>query len=115
MQFSPLNFCGLIQNVSQTGDITQSVKNGLVREIEIIKYECCSCAEQYDAKEDALECCHDVQRTTDCPVCNSACRDHRDATDCCLWKDLDGPTRWAMADKVEAGSTWAEVLNINNN
>lgn len=112
MQLSPLNFSGLIQNINQTGDITQTTTQGRVREITM--YQCCACNENHDDEADAAECCADVSETTNCPVCKRECRDHRDATDCCLWKDFDGPTRWAMADKVYAGSTWAEVLNIHH-
>lgn len=45
-----------------------------------------------------------------CPVCG---RDHdspHEAVECCLWKDLAAPARWAMAAAIEAGSTWADEL-----
>jgi hypothetical protein len=112
MQLSPLNFSGLIQNITQAGNTTETTTNGRVR--EIVLYECCECYERHEDEDDAAECCAEVSEYTDCPVCKCVCSDHRDATDCCLWKDFDGPTRWAMADKVEAGATWAEVLNFTN-
>jgi hypothetical protein len=112
MQVSPLNFSGLIQNINQAGNTTETTTNGRV--LEIVLYECCECYEQYEDEDDAADCCAKVSEKTDCPVCKCVCSDHRDATDCCLWKDFDAHTRWSMADKVEAGATWAEVLNFTN-
>jgi ssDNA-binding Zn-finger/Zn-ribbon topoisomerase 1 len=85
------------------------------RYTEVTMYRCDECDELHDWEDDAEECCaKDVAKTSEtepnCPVCNSEYSDHRQASDCCLWKDIDAPTRWAMADAVDAGSTWAVEL-----
>lgn len=49
-----------------------------------------------------------------CPVCREKWPDARTATDCCLWKDLNATTRYAVADKVAAGATWAEALGLKH-
>ena len=113
-QLSPLNFSGLIHlRGLQTEQQANKTK---ARAIEC--WRCVSCEEVYDDECEAEDCCagssHPEDAPTNCPVCGKTGTDHRDASDCCLWKDFDGPTRWAMADKVEAGSTWAEVLNISH-
>jgi hypothetical protein len=45
-----------------------------------------------------------------CPVCGSSSDSPHYATECCLWKDLDAPTRWKIAAAVDLGSTWPEAL-----
>jgi len=85
----------------------------------VVVYECLGCGEQHDYSDDAANCCptedevllaHEVK--VHCPVCDALIGEgaYREATDCCLWKDLDAHTRWAIADKVEAGSTWQEAI-----
>lgn len=80
---------------------------------EVVMYRCNECDELHDWESDAEECCATevtASAKPNCPVCDSEYSDHREASDCCLWKDLDAPTRWAMADAVDAGSTWANEL-----
>ena len=80
----------------------------------ITLYQCDACKEEYDSRSEAEDCCAeeepDDQESTDCPVCGSESYDYRAATDCCLWKDLDAPKRWAIADAVEDGVTWQEAI-----
>jgi hypothetical protein len=104
-------------------------------------WKCPDCAEVYDDEDEAVECCrdddhlhtlhdqdeaveccrdddhlhtlHDQDGVSLCPICASSNTDARQASDCCLWKDLDAPTRWAMADQVEAGASWVDLLQIN--
>lgn len=45
-----------------------------------------------------------------CPVCGEKSTSPHEAVECCLWKDLDAPTRWTVAAALEAGSTWTEEL-----
>ena len=85
---------------------------------EVMMYRCTECREIHDDEDDAADCCapdaveglHDEEQATHCPVCALKFNSARDAADCCLWKDIDAPTRWRMADQVNAGATWAEVL-----
>jgi len=86
---------------------------------EVIMYRCTVCDELHDDEDDAAECCapageveglHDEEAPSRCPVCAEKYRSPHEAVDCCLWKDIDAPTRWRMADQVEAGATWIDVL-----
>ena len=45
-----------------------------------------------------------------CPVCGEEADSIHQAADCCLWKNLDWPTRYRIARAIENGSTWAEEL-----
>lgn len=45
-----------------------------------------------------------------CPVCGEKSSSPHESVECCLWKDLDAPTRWKVAAALEAGSTWTEEL-----
>lgn len=45
-----------------------------------------------------------------CPVCGHESSSPHESVECCLWKDLDAPTRWKVAAALEAGSTWTEEL-----
>jgi hypothetical protein len=81
-------------------------------------YRCNVCRELNDDEDEAAECCTDEVETHAeelpnwCPVCGKEATSPHEVADCCLWKDLDAPTRWKMADQVEAGATWAEVLGV---
>lgn len=57
-------------------------------------------------------CLDDDDDAIHCPVCGDKAATHRDAADCCLWKDLDAQTRWDIADAVQAGGAWgAEIMS----
>lgn len=83
-------------------------------------WKCPECGEIHEWEDEAIECCeeeviapHHESAPLACPICATAAHTHRDAADCCLWKDIDAHKRWAMADRVEAGETWAEVLGVH--
>ncbi len=85
----------------------------------VIVYECCTCFEQHEDEQDAADCCptETDDRLPDeipvyCPVCDKLIGEgeYREATNCCLWKDFGPFERYAIADKVEAGATWAEAI-----
>jgi hypothetical protein len=82
---------------------------------EITMYRCDTCDELHDDEDEAQDCRAEEDESSDresddCPVCGAESYDYRAATDCCLWKDLDAPKRWAIADAVEAGATWQEAI-----
>lgn len=107
MSLSPLNFLGLVAQQRTPQD-----KPAGGHAIAITRYLCSVCNADYENEVDAKECFGAEEEAGDkrCPVCASKCDDTRDAADCCLWKDIDAPTRWRMADAVDDGSTWAEQL-----
>jgi hypothetical protein len=82
--------------------------------IEVTYWQCPECFDRFDDELEAEECCQGEERgpvcadgaETACPVCLETTFDHRNAADCCLWKDFDAPTRWRIADAVETGSDW---------
>lgn len=45
-----------------------------------------------------------------CPVCGQQSSSPHESVECCLWKDIDAPTRWKLAAALEGGSTWTEEL-----
>jgi hypothetical protein len=94
-------------------------KKNKARAVAVIRYECHDCGEEWRDEEDAEECCVPATNTTadepllHCPVCDTEFPEstqHREVSDCCLWHDFDAWTRWGIADKVEAGATWAEAI-----
>jgi hypothetical protein len=118
MKLSPLTLNGLnhysdgaVQNPSKAPSRrTQEVE-------EVVVYRCPVCQEIHEDEDDAKSCCSDCDvdgeiPLKNCPVCNQPWTAFRDAADCCLWKDLDAPTRWQIADAVEAGSTWIDQLRL---
>jgi hypothetical protein len=119
-RLSPLNFQQLIHRhqAFELGPM-DSVGPTEPKNIAIECWKCPECLEVYDDEFEAEECCmpdedlHHKAAPVYCPVCGDGATDHRDAADCCLWKDIDAETRWAMADKVEAGASWADLLPIN--
>lgn len=128
MNLSPLNFAGLIARSSDFPPAPGSkwtikpAKKTRVA-IEVTAWKCANCDELHEYESSAEDCCGDEddedsasaheEGSSDCPVCGLGYAEPRVAADCCLWKDLDAPTRWAMADAVEAGSTWQEQLALN--
>ena len=112
IRLSPLNFRGLIANAEYISAPVERKKNPVT---EIVSYRCDLCDEDYEDKDEAEDCdCETtVNLAVSCPVCKSAALDHRQAADCCLWKDIDAATRYNMADQVEDGLTWAEVLGVD--
>jgi len=111
MHLSPLNFSGLLANARAAED--PSLRERRIEAITV--YRCPDCYSDYEFETDAELCCEperDDGRSTACPVCNAHWDDYHHAVDCCLWKDIDGPSRWRIAEAMEAGSTWADQLGV---
>lgn len=118
-RLSPLNFQGLIAT-AELRQMRESRDGPQDKRRAIECWKCPDCDEVYEWESEAEECCidpwpalHPEEAPTDCPICGEKCLDHREASDCCLWKDFDAATRWAMVDKVEAGARWVDLLQIN--
>lgn len=119
MQLSPLNFRGLIDTMGIVLVGRDAKIKERTRLEPIACWRCPECDHVHRDEDDAAECCADVgvkcaPTSMGCPVCAQECDSHRDASDCCLWKDLDAATRHRIADAVEAGSTWTEKLGITS-
>lgn len=101
-------FSSLVNNTQGPSSATREKS----RVLEITIYQCMECGDRHDDEDDAEECCAESPNTEGgtCPICQTAHADARNASDCCLWKDFDAATRWAMADAVEAGSTWVAEI-----
>lgn len=101
-------FSSLVNNTQATSPATLKKS----RVLEITVYECMECGDRHDDEDDAEDCCSDSPNAHagTCPICQAAAADARAASDCCLWKDFDAATRWAMADAVEAGSNWVDQI-----
>jgi hypothetical protein len=128
-RLSPLNFAGLIALATMPS--SESLDDHPARKAlaerpskrsAIECWQCPDCDEIHDSRLQAEECCedddhlhtlHDQDGVSLCPICASTNTDAREASDCCLWKDFDAHTRWAMADQVEAGALWVDLLQIN--
>lgn len=112
VRLSPLNFSGLI---ATNRKLVVGSEEGL-RSEQVTMWRYTACLDLYDDEEDVDSCCQPSVasgRALVCPVCAAdGFNDHRDATDCCLWKDLPAPERWAIADAVEAGKTWLEACGL---
>lgn len=116
VRLSPLNLSGLLAEWRGNG---KPAVTGKKRESarEMINWACPICRERFDEDEEkaAEECCQgkaDDDENAACPVCKQSYINHREAANCCLWKDLDADTRYRMADAVEASSSWAAELGL---
>jgi len=116
-QLSPATRRGLFHNLiaqDNQAAIDRRHKAHAAQVKEIVRYVCPVCDDEHDDEDDAAGCCladkHFEDGPQACPVCGQDHTSPREASDCCLWKDLDAGTRWRLADRVEAGETWAEVL-----
>jgi len=122
-RLSPLTRAGLQFTAMVAAEAGRTVEKPHPRPVDVRAWECGECGSLHRWEDDAFECCApagvrglgDKTPNEDailCPVCADPCCDHRDAADCCLWHDLDAPTRWRIADSVEAGdATWAEAIS----
>lgn len=123
MNLSPRTLSGLAAHIGivQAVPVTAE-KPEKKRARAVMMYECPVCEELHDFRADAEDCCTENEEltaeqreaATTCPVCGEEHSEPRVAADCCLWKDLDAPTRWKIADQVEAGATWAKVLGLRD-
>lgn len=115
---SPLNFSGLLAQAGVTPMDRPPVAARRNRAIEC--WKCSECFSVYEWEDEAEDCCAVKQaagadsNANCCPICAKSAESARDAADCCLWKDLDQPTRYAAADQVEAGSTWLAALGFDH-
>jgi hypothetical protein len=73
-------------------------------------YVCPSCEGSYSRIEDAQECEAAHGPADDaplafarCPVCKTACSDHEDAIECCLWKTMPFGERLQLERLVRYG------------
>lgn len=82
----------------------------------VLKYICPDCDEEHDRHDQAVKCCASVRAAgrsegpTGCPVCGAGCKDHHDAANCCLWKDLTPLARFNVANAVERGAEWPDAI-----
>lgn len=115
ISLSPLNFNGLIAtSKGLMSDLPEGHPAQKTR-TAIECYRCPACRQVFDDEDQAIECCKDedfLVGVNMCPVCTSNATDPRAATNCCLWKDLDAATRYALADRVANGEPWAVVLGV---
>lgn len=123
MRLSPLNFRNLLEReVFSYAPEPEMKEDGGKRMSarRVHGYECPVCGDFGYDKEEAEECCQgpagdptkDDEYAKLCPVCGLEGYSAIDASDCCLWKDIDQPTRHALAGRVEQGSTWARELGV---
>jgi hypothetical protein len=117
---SPLNLTALLRR--EVFDYSPSPEEAKKKErkeaIYTHAYACPLCDALYRWEQEAEGCCQPeaekapAEYADACPVCGEAYESAVDASDCCLWKDLDALTRHAIAERVQAGSTWAAELGI---
>ena len=117
MNLSPLNLSGMLARDRGVSADSTAVKNERKSAREIVTWACPICRNAFDEDEEkkAEECCQGKacdEENNSCPVCDKSYINHREAADCCLWKDIDAPTRYKMADAVEAGSSWSQELGV---
>ena len=109
-------FHTLIARAGIPEELEKRFRRSLVTEVTL--WRCNVCSDLHDDEDDASECCSEAVTTNAedfpkwCPVCGKEAISAHEASDCCLWKDLDAATRWKMADQVEAGATWVQVLGV---
>lgn len=118
-RISPLNLSGLrltVERECANPESPSEKRDKRYQKVEeVTYYRCTKCEEEHDYRSDAEECCPDSEESgavlkDTCPVCQ---REHyavEAAADCCLWKDLDAPSRWRIAALVEAGKSWTESI-----
>ena len=118
MQLSPLNFRGLLHTMNIVGEPESPDQTRHSRRRAIECWRCPECLDIHDYEDEAEECCNDADAKAPsapaCPVCAQKYATHRDASDCCIWKDLSAQQRWQIADAVEAGGSWADQLLTPN-
>lgn len=123
IHLSPATSRGIFHHLiaQDTPEAAEGKRNrDLARVKEVTLYRCTESQELYDDEDDAVACCaedaveglHDEEQASRCPVCASEFTSPREAADCCLWKDIDAASRWRMADQVDAGATWLQVLGV---
>jgi hypothetical protein len=116
-RLSPLNFRGLIATLRAGLQPTpQAAARAAYRPRPRQVWLCPECGDSHDWEDEASECCAPnalaevAESPGHCPICRADNYGPYEAADCCLWKDIDAPTRWRIAAAVHAGATWAEAL-----
>lgn len=110
VRLSPATLAGI---KAQHADLILPEEENQVEQVTL--YRCLACKELHEDEDDAVDCClTPLQRyKLSCPVCgNDGFWEPRLAADCCLWKDIPQPERWAIGDAVQAGKTWLEALGL---
>ena len=120
-RLSPLNLTGLLHREFDYSPNPQAAEKKKRKSARYVSaYACPVCDDLHRWEDDAENCCQagaekepsaDEYKTL-CPVCGSENDSAAEASDCCLWKDLDQHTRHAIAQRVEQGSTWARELCV---
>ena len=118
IRLSPLNLSGLIDGARAGYSRSDKAAGKRKSAMEIVRWGCPECGDTFDEDEEQLaeDCCQGKSaddESSGCPVCEKSYVDHREAADCCLWKDIDAITRYRIADAVAAGSSWAAELGID--
>lgn len=110
IQLSPATKRGMFSTLLEQKRAEEESKDPHIE--TVMRYVCPHelCGELHEYRDDAIECCAEEPGDIRCPVCNVYCANEMIAADCCLWKDLDAPARWTIADKVNKGATWAEAI-----
>lgn len=113
-RIGPLNLSGLRLTVERECANPDDKSKKRDRVEEVVYYVCTNCDEEHDERSDAEKCCESEEsgsvQKDHCPVCQREHLDAENAADCCLWKDLDAPSRWRIASLVEAGKSWTESI-----
>jgi hypothetical protein len=141
MSLSPNTLYGL--RATGYGSIADFSDAGPAWAAEYKRYVCPACDSSHKQESDAEACCprdtevvyesEDGQRydsaselaeavagsdadsacSSGCPVCAEPYTSHALAADCCLWKDIDAPTRWRIAAAVEQGTPWLDAITTH--
>lgn len=114
MPLSPLNLSNLLEHGSAAQSLDDIEQRRMPNTADfVMAYRCSECGELHEDRHEAEFCCarllpvvNGVTVSACCPLCASPFQTHREAVDCCLWKDFPAPTRWEIADAVEAGGEW---------
>lgn len=115
MNLSPFNQSGLMFRVLGPQNAQATAPKKRREPIEETVWRCPECKSTYEDEDEAAECCAStvatVSEPNNCPVCSKKWSSPWDASNCCLWKDIDAITRWEVASKVDLGMDWAEAIN----
>lgn len=69
--------------------------------------------EEFNSAEELASSMEGEESAPACPVCSNPYTDAWQAVDCCLWKDIEAPTRWRIAASVEQGTSWLDAITTH--